>query len=456
MNATAQTECGLHSSFAVTAGRRRSIAILPFGFAIEDYLDRIRVSLESYCTELTGGWMFGYVEALQRAGFDTVLVVVSDRIGNPTQFVHEPSGSRVHVLPVPGLYRRLRRGMVNTYARNVSDAFGGRTGPLRWLRKEAMPYAATPVRLLAGVLRAERCAAVMCQEYEFSRFDLCVAVGAKLGIPVFATFQGGDYHRGRMERWIRPWSMARARGFVVGPRRESLRLQSRYGVDKAKIARIFNPLDLATWFPEAKATCRQMNGWSPESRVMIWHGRISIRQKGLDLLLEAWERIQSDSRGNGWRLLLIGDGQDSVEFRARLAAKAWPNVEWIDEYILDRSRMRSYLSAADLFVFPSRHEGFPVAPIEAMACGLPVVAANANGIEDIFEGGERDGGVVTPLEDPVALAESILSLMTDQSRRDRLSRAARARAVSAFGMDAVSGQFRDFLAACAGGGQDHQ
>jgi glycosyltransferase involved in cell wall biosynthesis len=58
--------------------------------------------------------------------------------------------------------------------------------------------------------------------------------------------------------------------------------------------------------------------------------------------------------------------------------------------------MRQYLSVADVYVFPSRHEGFPVAPLEAMACGLPIVAAYAPGICDILSEGEESGGLVVP------------------------------------------------------------
>ena len=61
-------------------------------------------------------------------------------------------------------------------------------------------------------------------------------------------------------------------------------------------------------------------------------------------------------------------------------------------FILNQEVIRGDLSVADAYVFPSWQEDFPVAPIEAMAYGLPVVAADAPGVADILEGGEAAGG----------------------------------------------------------------
>jgi glycosyltransferase involved in cell wall biosynthesis len=53
------------------------------------------------------------------------------------------------------------------------------------------------------------------------------------------------------------------------------------------------------------------------------------------------------------------------------------DVLWVDRFVHHRDEMRRYLSAGDVYAFPSRNDGFPTAPIEGMACGLPVVADDA-------------------------------------------------------------------------------
>ena len=96
-------------------------------------------------------------------------------------------------------------------------------------------------------------------------------------------------------------------------------------------------------------------------------------------------------------------------------------------------------------MFPSRHEGFPVAPAEAMACGLSVVATDVQGIPDIFERGEADGGIVVQREDVAALTRAMGQLVDDDERRRELGRNARKRVEAAFSYPAVGRELRRVL-----------
>lgn len=283
--------------------RMRTVALLPWGDLIEDFLDQIGVSLETFCTEMDGGWMFGYVEALRRAGVRIVVICVSARVDKPTPFTHGPTGAQFWVLPASKLFLRMRRRVKVPYGWTLEEMFGGtekethRLG--NRLNRDVTPYFATPPRLLSRVLQQERCEVVLCQEYEYPRFDIAVAVGRRLGLPVFATFQGGD-------------------------------------------------------------------------------------------------------------------------------------------------RLQRYLAAADVYAFPSRDEGFPVALVEALAAGLPPAAAAAPGGPDILNTDDLAACMV-PTEDAEALAATLGRLLDDRTLRDRLGTAARARAVEAFSLEAVGAQFRHFL-----------
>jgi starch synthase len=121
-------------------------------------------------------------------------------------------------------------------------------------------------------------------------------------------------------------------------------------------------------------------------------------------------------------------------------------VLWVDQFVHDRAILRRYLSAADVYVFPSRHEGFPVAPLEAMACGLPVVAADATGVPDIFEGGEASGGLLVPRGDAAALAQALGRVLDDQTLGRELGARARRRVESCFSLESVGKHLRAFLA----------
>ena len=75
--------------------------------------------------------------------------------------------------------------------------------------------------------------------------------------------------------------------------------------------------------------------------------------------------------------------------------------------------MRMWLSAANLYVMASRHEGFPVAPLEAMACGLPIIMTDVPGSADIMGSEDALPGVIVPVGDSAALASALVKLLTD-------------------------------------------
>ena len=85
---------------------------------------------------------------------------------------------------------------------------------------------------------------------------------------------------------------------------------------------------------------------------------------------------------------------------------------------------------ADVLALPSLRDGMPNALLEGMACARAIVASNVGGMPDVVRDGEN--GVLVPPGDANALADAILSLLADPSRRARLGRAARATVESDF------------------------
>lgn len=426
---------------------QQTIALLHWGNLIEDFLDSIEVSFEGFCQEMTGGWMFGYIDALKLVGVQTVLFCISAQVNEPTRHTHIPTGAKICVLPAPENYRAIHRHIVNPYGWKVKEMFGDVQGAkylLSALLKDVSPYLATPLRILVRELQREGCKAILCQEYEYARFDVCVLIGQLLRLPVFATFQGGDFQTSRLERPLRPLTMRACTGLIVATQTEVQRVQSRYGVPNRKIARIFNPLDLSVWDGGDRQKTRATLNISSDALVVVWHGRIDYRRKGLDILLAAWKQICTHCPERDLKLLLVGTGSDAELLRQQIAPSQLQNIIWINRYILERSVIRDYLCAADVYTLPSRHEGFPVAPLEAMACSLPVVAADAPGVADILAG-EASGGLIVPREDPEALARSLGQVLDNEEWRRELSRRARERVESAFSLQTVGKQLREFL-----------
>jgi glycosyltransferase involved in cell wall biosynthesis len=146
-----------------------------------------------------------------------------------------------------------------------------------------------------------------------------------------------------------------------------------------------------------------------------------VEQKGIDVLLKA--AAQAFEVLPEWRLAIVGDGplRDDLQALARdlgIAAR----VDWFG-HVDDPA---PYLRAAKFFVLTSRFEGSPNALLEAMACGLPAIVANASpGPLELV--GEEAAGLIVPVEDIAATAKAIVKLAGDEGLRITLAAAARER-----------------------------
>jgi starch synthase len=424
-----------------------TVALVPWGDVVEDFLDPLGMGLEGLRDEMTGGWLFGFVEALGRAGVETTVLVVSRSVRDVTRWRHRPTGTPLVVLPVPRAYRALRRTVADPYAwtaRESARGPGARGRLVAQPGRQVAPYLATPLRALGRELRLMRADSLLCQEYEYQRFDACVALGRMLRVPVVATFQGGDATRTGLERLVRPLTVRAARALVVGAAGEAERVRARYGLPTDRIMRIPNPLDVDRWGGGARAAVRAELGLPGDAVVIAWHGRVDLHRKGLDVLLGAWADLAREPVPPP-RLLLIGTGKDADALRWWIREDALPGIVWLDEYVLDKSRVATYLAAADLYAFPSRHEGFPVAPMEAMASGLPVVATAVSGMTDIAPDGELSGVLMVPCDDTAAFTAALGGLLNDPARRVALGQRAKRRAAAAFSLEAVGRQLREVL-----------
>lgn len=427
---------------------RPVVGIVLSGDVVEDYTEALQMSIDDFAERLSGGWLFGYVEAFATAGVDVFIVCWSRTVTQPTRRIHVPTGAPLWLLPASHLYLMARSRHSDVYAWGLRDSLGRpwvRRALARGLVERVVaPYSSTTPRALARVMRCEGAGAILCQEYEEGRFDLCVALGKRLGIPVFATSQGGDHARARVERWVRGRAVRASAGLVVGAESEAARVLGRYRLDRRRVARIANPLDPATVITRPKRDARDALDLEPDARVALWFGRVDVVSKGLDMLVDAWREVRA-SCASPVILLLLGTGSGAPWLQSRLDELGLDEVMWRDEYVLDREVIGTYLSAADVFVLPSRQEGFQVAPIEAMAAGLPVVAADAPGVRAVVGEGESAGGIVVLNDDPHAFAIELCRLLDDPQLSASMGARAEQRVRDNFSLEAIGMQLRAFV-----------
>ena len=142
------------------------------------------------------------------------------------------------------------------------------------------------------------------------------------------------------------------------------------------------------------------------------------REKGVDVLMEAFRRVASAH--SGARLVLVGDGLE------RAALEAMSRQFGLDarvQFLGMRDDVPEILRDVDVFVLPSRTEGLPMALLEAMAAGLPIVATAVGGVPEAIR--DEEAGLLVPPENPDAMARAILRLASDEALRKRLAGGAR-------------------------------
>jgi glycosyltransferase involved in cell wall biosynthesis len=165
----------------------------------------------------------------------------------------------------------------------------------------------------------------------------------------------------------------------------------------------------------------------------------------LDTLLRAWPEVAR--RLPDAELVLLGrrgPGYDEVDAEG-LAARLdiGTSVRLVER--TDNAAVATWLGASDVMVLPSIAEGFGVALVEGLACGLRAVATRSGGGEDIVT--SADGRLV-PVGDTRALAEALATELTTRASRDREAIAARAR--SRFAYPEVARRISDVYGAVLG------
>lgn len=174
---------------------------------------------------------------------------------------------------------------------------------------------------------------------------------------------------------------------------------------------------------------RRHFGISPDEKVLLYAGR-AHRDKGIAELLEAFRSLGRKDL----HLLLAGDFKNSP-----LLPENPGNIHISDGWIAD---IRTWISAADIFILPSYREGFPNTVLEAGAMELPSIVTDINGSREIISDGVN-GLVVAPRNVP-QLREAISRLTADSGLCHKMGLAARANVEAKFDKNYVTACLKDF------------
>jgi glycosyltransferase involved in cell wall biosynthesis len=287
----------------------------------------------------------------------------------------------------------------------------------------ALPWEARPLRGWRGLAAARR----LCERMRETRPDIvhihdsASHTGAALaarwagGLPVVATRRTQfPLPRG----WPGRWKLRGCRRVICisqAVRQTCLAA----GLPERLLAVIPDFVDCSHFDPARVCADRR-----DERPTILSVGRLTA-EKGHRVLLEAMPRIAQAVPGARLRICGVGEEQERLKQQAE-ANGLLAQVELLG-FILD---VRRELASADVFVMPSLSEGLGVAVLEAMAMAKPVVAADAGGLPEAVAHGES--GLVVRAGDAPALADALVSLLTDEQRRKEMGRRGRERALAHF------------------------
>lgn len=268
----------------------------------------------------------------------------------------------------------------------------------------------------------------------------------RLGIPFAMTFHAlgrirrlhqGDADRFPPERAAIEERLVRQADRIVAecPQDEE-DLVRLYGADPRRITVIPCGFDPTEFWPLSKPMARVVLGLDPDEPVLLQLGRM-VPRKGVETVVRALAVLR-DRHGIEPRLLVVGgeseepDPERTPEIGRLQAIAAEIGVDDRITWVGRRGRdlLKYYYSAADLFLTVPWYEPFGITPVEAMACGTPVIGAGVGGVKFSVRDGET-GYLVAP-RDPEALAERVAHALAHPRLLDAFRENARRRAEELF------------------------
>jgi glycosyltransferase involved in cell wall biosynthesis len=258
--------------------------------------------------------------------------------------------------------------------------------------------------------------------------------------PVSAFLDDADYH------WRRPWhrrlfravtrlAYGRADLVVATSHGVSDDLRDHFGMDGARMRVVHNPVDLDAI---ARAVAEPIDAavrhvWDPP--VIVTAGRLA-EAKNIPLLIDAMALLRARVPA---QLVILGQGDQEALIRARIAHHQLTGCVHLLGFQQNPWR---YFAQADAFVLTSRYEGFGNVLIEAMACGVPVVATASPGTREIIE--HDVNGLLVEEHTAAGVASALEQVVTDQTRHATLAAGARA-SVAQYALPVIAREYESLF-----------
>ncbi len=313
---------------------------------------------------------------------------------------------------------------VSPSVRLESGDVSSRLGQWRGLRhfvRRARPDVIVAFLSYLSVLTAARAAAVGTRVI----FDV--------ETPVSAFLTDSEY------RWARPWNRplftaamragcAGSDLIVAASHGVAADLVTSFGVRSTRVHVVPNPVDVAAVAAAAEAPLDEVLGARWKHPVIVAVGRLAAA-KNYPLLIEAFALLRERMPAS---LFILGTGGEQTALQQMIHSRGLADAVHLCGF---QPNPWKYIARADVFALTSHYEGFGNVVVEAMACGVPVVATSTPGTRDIVSSGTD--GLLVERHEPAAMAAALAQVIGDGELRHRMVHAARRKA-ERYGIESVA------------------
>jgi D-inositol-3-phosphate glycosyltransferase len=298
-------------------------------------------------------------------------------------------------------------------------------GPPRYVPKEdLLPFMGEFTDWVVRFIKRQRSHYDLVHANFFMSGLVAAEVKRRIGLPFVITFHAlgrvRRQHQGEADRFpeerfqIEDRCVAEADHLIAECPQDEEDLINRYNAEPSRISIIPGAYDPMEFWPIAKPLARAAIDLPPDARVVLQLGRM-VPRKGVDNVIRGFARLVKE-HGIDARLVVVGGDTDEPDAAATPEIGRLQNVarrEGVSRLVTFAGRrtqeqLKFYYSAADVFVSTPWYEPFGITPVEAMACGTPVIGSNVGGIKFTVRDGET--GYLVPPNAPDALAERLAYL----------------------------------------------
>ncbi|MEY3202425.1 MAG: hypothetical protein RIR70_1975 [Pseudomonadota bacterium] len=271
-----------------------------------------------------------------------------------------------------------------------------------------------------------------------------------MGLPVIHGEHGWDAHDPNGVRKKYQWLRRFYRPFVTHYIALSYDIEdylhTRVGVAQQNVTRISNGVDVARFSPaeEGRAPIPGSPFNASGQKVIGTVMRLARVKDPMTLIAAFAHAAQALP---SLRLVIVGDGELKENLRARIAAEGLKHRVWLAGAQED---VPTLMRGFDAFVLPSRAEGISNTVLEAMACGLPVIATEVGGNRELVV--PEETGLLVPPAHPAMLAQAMVRVMTESVLGRRMGRAGRQRVEREFALQGMVERYAEVYARVGRGG----